>query len=199
MYIFYLYSRLAVFSFSRPARSFVSGAFGLCYARINVRAPDDGDWDEKGCEKRGGEKRDPFSLSQCGESICMIHENTETHNEAWRNDATFLSTFEFADTPIGLQSAGFRRMRFCERGCNYLTRYPNFFSRLCALVIPYRILFRIPSSFFVRVGRPYRVSPSLRYRIFIGTSLTLNFNIPRHIMESRTRQIESENPYPSRI
>lgn len=58
MYIFYLYSRLGVFSFSRPARSFVSGAFGLCYARINVRAPDDGDWDEKGCEKRRGEKRD---------------------------------------------------------------------------------------------------------------------------------------------
>lgn len=148
MYIFYLYSRLAVFSFSRPARSFVSGAFGLCYARINVRTSDDGDWDEKGYEKRGGEKRDPFSLSQCGESICMIHKNTETHNEARRDDATFLSTFEFADTPIGLQSAGFRRMRFCERGCNYLTRYPNFFHG-CALSL-YHIAFfsGFPLPFF---------------------------------------------------
>lgn len=47
---------------------------------------------------------------------------TEAHNEARRDNAAFLNTFEFADTPIGLQSAGFRHMRFCERGYNYLTR-----------------------------------------------------------------------------
>jgi len=153
---------------------------------------------EAGRDERRGRKKEPFSLSQRGTSICMMREN-ELRRITKHDNAAFLSTFEFADAPIGLQSVGFCRMRFCERGCNYLTRYPNFFSQLCALVTPYRILFRIPSFFFLHVGLPYRVSPSLRYRIFIGTSLPLNFNIPHHIMESRTRQIESENPYPSRI
>lgn len=80
MYIFYLYSRLAVFHFSRAARSFVSGAFGLCYARIDVRAPDGGDLEEGG----GEEKELPFPLSQRGVNICMICENTEAHNGAAR-------------------------------------------------------------------------------------------------------------------
>lgn len=102
----------------------------------------------RGRERKERKKRDPFSLSQREASICMIRENTEAHNEARHDDAAFLSTFEFANAPIGLQSAGFCHMRFCERSCNYLTRYPNFFSRLRALVTPYRILFRVLSFFF---------------------------------------------------
>lgn len=125
---------------------------------------------------------------------------TEAHNEARRDNAAFLNTFEFADTPIGLQSAGFRHMRFCERGYNYLTRYPNFFSWLCALVTSCIAFFsEFPLPFFSVSDDHIAFPPSLRYRIFIRTSLPLNFNIPRHIMESRTRQIESENPYSSRI
>lgn len=161
-YIFYLYSCL-VSSFVSVAQ--YAHLFLVLSDYITRESMSDHRTAGIGAEGRARRGEEKENLSLCPSAERAFTWYTKTSNRITKRRCHVLEHFQIHGIRrLDYKARVFCRMRFCERGCNYLTRYPNFFSQLCALVTSYRILFRVLSFFFFSMPDG-RIAFPLRYDI----------------------------------